>query len=144
DGLLGPRSAVAQLGDPVVHENGVTDEDRSDKAPVVDAEEGDCGFAQLSGPGPHQAMRIGKAQHPMRHPASELTGPGIDIAGVKFRKVAGQPGKAYQIRIGDGPAGTAEGKADAQVFITIRGSDGHSGSWGKGDRREARNTPPGS
>ena len=119
DRLRRTRFAVAQLGERVVHEDCVADEDRADKPPVGDAEKRHRGLAQLPGPRPHQAMRIGEPQHAVRYAPTELAALGVNIAGVELRVIAGQTGEADHIRIRDGAPRTAEPHPDEQILVSV-------------------------
>jgi hypothetical protein len=122
-GLRGARAAVAQLRDRVVDEDRVADEDRSHEAPVADPEKGDRHFAQLSGARPHEAVRVGEAQHPMRDAPAELAGLRVDVARMQLRIVAGEPGERDEIRIGDRAPRAAERQPHVEVGVAQAGAD---------------------
>src|SRR5262249_19485068 len=82
---------------------------------LVDAEECDCRIAKLAGSGPHQAMRIGEAQHAMGHAPLELAVLRVDIAGVELRVVTGQSCEGHQVCIGDRAGRAAKRQADVEV-----------------------------
>src|SRR4030095_31472 len=107
--VRGSRLAVPELGNPIVHEDGVADEYRVQEPPIADAEEGNRSLAQLSRPCPPESVGVGKPEHASRDATPDLTVAGVYVARMQLGVIAGQAGEAYEVSVGDGPAGTAEG-----------------------------------